>query len=110
MSYERNVYTVLNFLGDVGALMSVLTGFVSLMLYKVVQLDLLWENHVINNVFRKRPKTDFDKPAPIQIDFFSALRAQLCSMRVCKNDQFRKRKALIRRIERELDVSRYVRR
>jgi hypothetical protein len=32
VSYERNVYTVLNFLGDVGALTSVLTGFVTLFL------------------------------------------------------------------------------
>ena len=55
VSYERNVYTVLNFLGDVGALMSVLTGVASLVLYKVAQLDLLWENHVISNVFRQRP-------------------------------------------------------
>jgi hypothetical protein len=80
------VYTVLNFLGDVGALMSVLEGFAAFILYKVVQLDLLWENHVISNVFRKRAKADYEKPLPLKVGFYSALKSTLCSMKICKNE------------------------
>ena len=91
ISYERNVYTVLNFLGDVGALVSVLTGFASMFLYNVMQLDLLWENHVINNVFRQRPHTDLEKPLHLKITFFQALKQKVCSSRLCKNEQAKKR-------------------
>jgi hypothetical protein len=112
VTYERNVYTFLNFLGDVGALYSVVTTFASLVLFKVLQLDIIWENHVIANVFRAREGEDPVKVTRLEPTYFQALKLKLCSMWICKDShsKAKKRKVLMRRIGRELDVSNFIRR
>ena len=54
IAYERNVYTFLNWLGDVGALFSVISVAASIVLLRVLHLDLNWKNFIINNVFSRR--------------------------------------------------------
>ena len=61
MAYERNVYTFLNFLGDVGALLSVVSSAASFVLMNAFHLDLNWKNYIINNVFSRRVGADSNK-------------------------------------------------
>lgn len=108
IAYERNVYTALDFLGDVGSLTTLLTGLALFFLHQIVRIDLLWENHVINHVFKKRPNTDSSRPISLQVDFLQALKSLKIFTYCCQNKQARKRKVMMRRIERELDLARFI--
>ena len=51
---ERSDYSMLNFLGDVGALYSVLYGLAASLLLNVLRIDLSLQNEYFETVFRKR--------------------------------------------------------
>jgi hypothetical protein len=69
ISFERTNYTLLNFVGDIGALYSALTGIASLIL-TLLRTDVVMENHLLNQVFTERPLDHTQPPIPLKITFY----------------------------------------
>lgn len=54
LAYDRSNYTLLQFLGDIGALSSALFTIGGFILTIFFQIDIILENHLLNEVFRER--------------------------------------------------------
>ena len=85
--YERSDYTSLMFLGDVSALYGALQIAIAVLLRYVLRIDLLLDNSILNSVFRK------DKPFKYPGVFESKIL----------------RKIGQRRINKELDIEKFLR-
>jgi hypothetical protein len=112
LSYERSNYTLLNFVGDIGALFSTLSGIASFIL--TLFNDTIIKNHLINEIFKERSCYQNQLPIPIKItfyDWFKQVPHSICpNWRLLKEHRLTKlRKVGLRRIERELDISRFIR-
>ena len=104
---------MLNFVGDIGALFSTLSGIASVIL-TLLRKDVILENHLLNEVFKKRPRDHTQSPIPLKITFYDWMKQVPFSMcpnwRLLKEHKLTKlRKVGLRRIERELDVARFIR-
>ncbi len=78
--YERTNYTLLNFVGDIGALYSTLAGIASFIL-NLIRTDVVMENHLISQVFTERPLYHTQPPKPLKInycDWFLLLPFSIC--------------------------------
>jgi hypothetical protein len=54
LSYERSNYTLLNFIGDIGALYATIMSIASFILTFIFRIDVVIEHHLLNEVFRVR--------------------------------------------------------
>ena len=79
ISYERTNYTLLNFVGDIGALYSTLTGIASLIL-TLLRTDVVMENHLLNEVFTERPLDHTQPPIHLKITFYDWMKQILLTL------------------------------
>ncbi len=54
LSYERSNYTLLNFIGDIGAFYSALMSIASFILTFIIRIEVFIEHHLLNEIFRVR--------------------------------------------------------
>ena len=106
----RSDYSLFQFLGDVGALYGTLEIIFNFLLKTVFQIGVLVEQKIISGVFRLRQKS---KPLIIRRLKITYL-DWLCSFVVCLKSRRKKLKSMaraqgLRRIERELDIVRFIR-
>ena len=116
---SRQSYTFLTFIGDVGALQGTLTLIFGSVLVNVLRIDILLENDLISSVFRKRKVGDGFGVQKFALTYMQWLRSYiggLCLLVVCrccgycsKSRQEMIRAVGSRRIERELDITRFIR-
>ncbi len=111
--YERTNYSLLNLVGDIGALYSTLAGIASFIL-KLIRTDVVMENHLINKVFTERPLYHTQTFKHLKItycDWIKQVPYGLCpNWRLLREHRITKlRKVGLRRIERELDIARFIR-
>ena len=71
--FERSDYTLLNLLGDIGALYSTLSGIVSFIL-NLIGSDVVMENHLLNEVFTERAPDHVQPPIPLRVTYFDWLK------------------------------------
>ncbi len=71
--YERSDYTLLNLVGDVGALYSSLVSIASFIL-NLLSTDVVMENHLLNEVFTERAPDHVQPPIPLRITYFDWLK------------------------------------
>jgi len=108
---------MLNFIGDVGALNSVLTSIGAALLLNVMRLDLNLQNDYLAHVFRKRVQDkSIMKTKKLNPSYFSSFISQFsplaCIFSSCSTQARRKKKIrnkLVERMERELDIAHFIR-
>jgi len=108
---------MLNFVGDVGALNSVLTSIGTVLLLNVMRLDLTLENDYLTHVFRKRvQEKSIMKTKKLNLSYCSSFISQLaplayissnCSTQARREKKIRNK--LVKRMERELDIAHFIR-
>jgi hypothetical protein len=108
---------MLNFLGDVGALNSVLTSLAAALLLNVMRLDLSLENDFFESIFRKRTENkSILKSEKLKPSYLISLLLQVSPLvrivSCCRPGILQKnkqRKKLVDRMDRELDVTNFIR-
>jgi hypothetical protein len=117
---SRQSYTFLTFIGDVGALWGTLTLIFGSVLVNVLRIDILLESDLLSRVFRKRIPGDRFGVHKFTLTYMQWLKSYVggqCLLLVCcrccgfckKSRQEFIRSVGKRRIERELDITRFIR-
>ena len=106
------------FLGDTGATFGALSAIANLLLFKILQLSYMFDSYLINQVFRyKNPNTN--KIKRLHLSIYSWLENYLFVLlgksKIFKPRNYfskidhKARKIGMRRIDRELDIGRFIR-
>jgi hypothetical protein len=118
VAIERSDYTLLNFLGDISATFGALSSIVGIFLVNVLRIQTMFDSYLINKVFRyKKPGNNQLKT--LKLSYSSWLCNKICKVigpfsKFCNQSNFSKldhkmRKIGTRRIDRELDIARFIR-
>jgi hypothetical protein len=101
---QRTDYSILQFVGDIGALQGTLFQVAPLLLSKIFWISFLLESHLINAIFRRRNESKNRYPRTHLEYFFSVLK------NLRNSSKFKHMSRLgLRRVDRELDVVYFIR-
>lgn len=116
LTSTRENYTLFEFIGDVGALFGSLFSISNFILFQMLQVGVLLDNHLLMGVFRKlKSKSKLFKTARLKLSFSEWLQLMpsrcLNCLRLSKTQHRRTmlRRVGLRRIDRELDVVYFLR-
>lgn len=117
--HARFNYTLLSFIGDVGALFGTLQGICAFIMFTIFRLGVMLDNFLISNVFRTRDgKGNIDKVKMTYYGwfryttygfFYKCFSKQLKKYRHHYDHRTVTRDVGMRRIERELDIVHFLR-